>query len=354
MEIAFAEAFVALALDDLEEDRPDRVLGEDLQQLALLGFEIGIDEDLVLRQTRHVLAVVRHARVDHLEIRVGRVEERDAGRTHGLDGVVDIVGEAGDVLDALAVVLVEVFVDLALRIGGFVERNAHDAVRRGHGLGHEARLGALDVEVADLAEIEQALVVVRPLLHVAEVQIVGQVVDEGQAEAGGVLLGAGDRFEFAIDIALVAVAVDQIQHAVADALDDRRVHGARVGLVIDPGATVADGLLGHPRGRFLHTDREAAGAGSVGLGEIGGEGIRILVHEEVHAALAVQRQRAAAMARHRRETHALEQRLQQRRVGRGELDEFKPVDAHRILELGRLHAEIGLGAHGWLLEGLHR
>jgi hypothetical protein len=38
LEVAFAEAFVALALDDLEEDRAERVLGEDLQQLALLGF----------------------------------------------------------------------------------------------------------------------------------------------------------------------------------------------------------------------------------------------------------------------------------------------------------------------------
>src|SRR3546814_5033058 len=42
LEVAFAEAFVALALDDLEEDRAERVRGEDLQQLALVGFrEIG-------------------------------------------------------------------------------------------------------------------------------------------------------------------------------------------------------------------------------------------------------------------------------------------------------------------------
>ncbi len=34
-EIAFAEAFVALALDDLEEDRANHVLGEDLQQQPL-------------------------------------------------------------------------------------------------------------------------------------------------------------------------------------------------------------------------------------------------------------------------------------------------------------------------------
>src|SRR3546814_8822273 len=52
---------------------------------------------------------------------------------------------------------------------------------------------ALDVEVADFAEVEQLLVVVRPLLHVAEVQVVGQVVDEGQAETLRVLVGALDR-----------------------------------------------------------------------------------------------------------------------------------------------------------------
>src|SRR5690606_5149359 len=61
LEVAFAEAFVALALDDLEEDRAEGVLGEDLQQLALVGLRVGVDQDLVLRQPRHVLAVVRHA-----------------------------------------------------------------------------------------------------------------------------------------------------------------------------------------------------------------------------------------------------------------------------------------------------
>src|SRR5690606_23517947 len=58
LEVAFAEAFVALALDDLEEDRAERVGGEDLQQLALLGLGIGIDQDPVPGQAREVLAVV--------------------------------------------------------------------------------------------------------------------------------------------------------------------------------------------------------------------------------------------------------------------------------------------------------
>src|SRR5688572_32555789 len=44
LEVAFAEPFVALALDDLEEDRADRILGEDLQQLALPGFRVRSEE----------------------------------------------------------------------------------------------------------------------------------------------------------------------------------------------------------------------------------------------------------------------------------------------------------------------
>src|SRR6185312_248000 len=75
LEISLAETFVALALDDLEEDRADAVLGEDLQQQALLRFLVGVDQDLVLRQPRHVLAVPGDALVDHLEIGVGGVEE---------------------------------------------------------------------------------------------------------------------------------------------------------------------------------------------------------------------------------------------------------------------------------------
>jgi hypothetical protein len=64
LEVAFAETLVALALDDLEEDRADAVLGEDLQQQLLLGLRIGVDQDAVLAQAREVLAVVGDALVD--------------------------------------------------------------------------------------------------------------------------------------------------------------------------------------------------------------------------------------------------------------------------------------------------
>src|SRR3546814_8095537 len=100
---------------------------------------------------------------------------------------------------------------------------------------------SLDVEVADLAEVEQLLVVVRPLRHVAEVEVVGQVVDEGEAEADRVLIRAGDRRVVGVvDAAGAAVAIDQVQHAVADALDHRRTNRLAGGLVGHCFATVAE------------------------------------------------------------------------------------------------------------------
>src|SRR5690606_5578056 len=91
LEVALAEALVALALDDLEEDRADRVLGEDLQQLALAGLRIGVDQDAVAAQALHVLAVVRDALVDHLEVGVRGVEELDPGLAHLLHRGVDVL-----------------------------------------------------------------------------------------------------------------------------------------------------------------------------------------------------------------------------------------------------------------------
>src|SRR5258708_40297556 len=49
-EVAFAETIVALALDELEEDRPDGVGGKDLQQhlgMAALDHALAVDQDAV-------------------------------------------------------------------------------------------------------------------------------------------------------------------------------------------------------------------------------------------------------------------------------------------------------------------
>src|SRR5262249_44919536 len=104
LEIALAESIVALALDELEEDRPDRIRREDLQQhlgLAAIDHALAVDQDAVGLQSRDVLAVLRQARVDLLEIGVRRRRhERQARRAQALDGAVDVAAAAGDVLDA--------------------------------------------------------------------------------------------------------------------------------------------------------------------------------------------------------------------------------------------------------------
>src|SRR3546814_7795267 len=103
---------------------------------------------------------------------------------------VDVAGAERDVLDALALVLLEVFGDLRLVVGALVDRNADLAAGACHRLRLQPGQLALDVEVADLAEIEEALVEGRPLLHAPAVDVVGQVVDDGEAGARRTLVGA--------------------------------------------------------------------------------------------------------------------------------------------------------------------
>src|SRR6266436_2647773 len=117
LEVAFAKTIVALALDELEEDRPDRVGGENLQEhlgLATVDHAFAVDQDAIALKPRDVLTMLGQARIDLLEIGVGRRRhERQAGGAQGLDSLVDVPGAAGDVLDALAAIYAEIFLDLA-------------------------------------------------------------------------------------------------------------------------------------------------------------------------------------------------------------------------------------------------
>ena len=57
-EVALAEAFVALALDELEEDRPDQRCREDLQQQpGLVAARVAVEQDAAPGEFRDRLAV---------------------------------------------------------------------------------------------------------------------------------------------------------------------------------------------------------------------------------------------------------------------------------------------------------
>ena len=94
-----------------------------------------------------------------------------------LDGAVDILGAAGDVLDALAAIDVEIFLDLAGIAGVLVDRNPDLAVGTGQRPREQAGRAALDIEKADLAEIEQPFVEAGPDIHAAAMDVMGEMIE---------------------------------------------------------------------------------------------------------------------------------------------------------------------------------
>jgi hypothetical protein len=193
LEVAFAETFVALALNELEKDRTQLVLAEDLQQQLARG---AIHQDVALAQRLQVFAVAGNALVEQLVVGVAGGQQRHATQLQCVHRVVQVVAGQRNVLDALAVVAVQILLDLpGLVVALFVDRDADLAAGAGHGLALDAGLLAFKVEVAHLAEIEKSLVKARPLAHAAAVHVVRQVVDHRHAIASGVQLGTRQGFE---------------------------------------------------------------------------------------------------------------------------------------------------------------
>ena len=77
----------------------------------------------------------------------------------------------------------QILLDLAALVGGFVDRNADLAIRAGERAREQARVLAFDIEVADLAEIEEALVEAGPDMHAPAADVMRQVVDIMEAAA---------------------------------------------------------------------------------------------------------------------------------------------------------------------------
>src|SRR5690606_25170943 len=94
-EVAFAETLVSLALDELEEDRPDNGPGKDLQQdpgFSLIVLAVIVDHDAVLLYPIPRLSVPLHPFVAHLVVgaRWSRYE-REAIGVKGVHRRVDVV-----------------------------------------------------------------------------------------------------------------------------------------------------------------------------------------------------------------------------------------------------------------------
>src|SRR5205807_1018123 len=83
---------------------------------------------------------------------------------------------------------------------------------------------ALDVEEANLAEVEQLFVKAGPHVHTAAMDIVGEVIDVIEPRAHRMWIARAQPFELVIiGRSLGTVAIDEIKHAAADPLDGGNV-----------------------------------------------------------------------------------------------------------------------------------
>ena len=236
-------------------------------------------------------------------------------------------------LDPLAVELHQELLDLPGALLRFlVERDADLAVGRGHRLRREAGVLALDVEVADLAEVEEALVEAGPERHPAAVDVVRQVIERLQAVADRAPIDAGQELEVdVVDRLAVLEAVDQVERRAADALDRRQAQLHRPGRHLERLRAELErarvGLV-----RIADAKGEPARRRPVLGGEVAGVALRLAVDDEVDVALAEQDDVLRAVLGDLREAELLEHRLERSRLGRRELDELEAHQAHRVLE----------------------
>src|SRR5579864_2228194 len=329
-EIALAETLVAAPLDDLEEDRTDHRLREDLQQQsASLGGRAD-DQDAVALERLQVETVAGQSRIDPFIISVGHIHELHAVRGKRPDGGNDIAGLERDVLNALTVICREIFGDLRLVVGALVDGNANLAAWARHRLGAQPRELALDIEIADLAEVEEVFVELGPESHAAPMHIVRQVIDRDEPDTPGLGLGAGDGNEIDIVDRMVTIAIDQIDQAAADPLDRGNVEFHRADLAVHRlGAESDRALMG--LGGVAHAKGDRADRGTVQPGERLGETLRFGIDDEVDIALAVERHLLGTMASDHGEAHALEEPAERRSIRRRILHEFEPVGPHGIV-----------------------
>ena len=271
---------------------------------------------------------------EHLVIDVvGRGHERDARHLQGIDALQYVIGQQGDVLDAFAVELHQELFDLPAGLARlFVERDADHAVGCGHRAASEARVGALDVEVTDLAEVENLLVKAAPKRHAAFVNVVREVVDDLEAVTRWVAVHPFDEFKVdVVDALAVFKAVDQIQRRTANALDGRQAQLHR-----------ASGHLHRLRAhlqrtfvrfvRVLHPKGQGTGTRPVLGRKVTGQAFGLAVDDEVDVALAVEHHIFGAVLGHQRKAHFFKQRLQQARHGRGELHKLETTQTHGVVK----------------------
>ena len=186
LEVASAEALMVPPLDNFQEKCGAILqwLGKDLQKITLF---VVVDEDLLSLQDVDVLLhlQVHAAQTSSQLVVVGvgdLVEEHDATGLHAKDGLNDVLGAHGDVLDTGASIVVAELLDLtlSLAIGRLVdghldllvEVSHHDGAQRG-----ELSVDHLVIDRPESMEVEHLLVPLSDGFHFSVWLVADAVID---------------------------------------------------------------------------------------------------------------------------------------------------------------------------------
>ena len=239
------------------------------------------------------------------------------------------MAKISSVESAICFVIADKLLDLRMFVLALVERNPDLVVRCGHGAAEKARRLALDIEIADLAEIEDALIIFGPDIHLPALQVVREVIERVEADAVGLGHGAFDRLEIDIIDGRCTRPVDQIEVRPANALDRRDVELHRPDLAGYRRSAALDGKL-QRLVRIGNPERHGIGRRPAFFAELRGLAVRLHVEDEIDVALRIAADVFAAMIADMGETHPGEQIGQRIGIGAGEFDKFKAIKAHKV------------------------
>jgi hypothetical protein len=283
LEIFLAKALIALTLDHFKEYWSDLVLGKYLQQKSSALGSRSINQNLLGAQTLDIFAVTRKAFVDRVVIGIRGRKELNATVIQGIDGRKNIRRSESNVLDPLAFVRFEVLRDLGSIVGGFINWNANLSARTCHRAATQSSLLSLDIEKANFAKIEDALVELRLVTHAPLVNVVGEMVD--RLDSGLRCRGSSiRRREIDVVDCPVAVAVNEVDQTAANPLDRRDIKLHRTDRPLVWFGTEFDRTIERRR-RVGHAKRHCTGTRPVHLCESSSKAIRLGIDDKVDVAL---------------------------------------------------------------------
>jgi len=158
------------------------------------------------------------------------------------------------------------------------------------------------------------------------------VIDQLEARTDRILVHARQIFEIdVVDIEIVAIAINQVNDRIADAANARNVQLARAGIHVHRLGALSQQMLVGLAG-IADAKAHATGGRAMLAREIPCGGFRLVIGDEVDAALAPQLDILGPVAGNLRKTDQVEHRFQLAFFRRGKFDELETVEAGGIFK----------------------